>query len=117
MIDPKKFLKSFRYAFKGLRLVIIYENNARVHLTATLAVFILGVLLEISRYEWLWILSAIAFVWITETINTAIEKIVDMISPDYNSKAGAIKDISAAAVLMAAFYSVIVAAFIFIPKI
>lgn len=116
-INIIKCIRSFKFAFQGMRLVVANENNAKVHLLATAIVIILGFVLKVKTYEWLWIISAIAAVWITETLNTAIEKLVDFISPDYNSKAGVIKDISAAAVLMAALYSIAVGAIIFISKI
>src|ERR1700751_3133309 len=95
-----KTLKSFRYAFTGIMLVLKNENNAKIHLLATIAVLITGFYLRISFRDWCWLLSAIALVWITETINTAIEKLVDLVSPQQNEKAGVIKDISAGAVLI-----------------
>ncbi|HEY8402456.1 MAG TPA: diacylglycerol kinase family protein [Cytophagaceae bacterium] len=117
LVDIKKCLRSFRFAFQGLRWVVASENNARIHLLASMVVVTMGFLLRLKDSEWLWIISAIAAVWITETLNTAIEKLTDLVSPDFNPKAGVVKDIAAAAVLIAALYALIVGTIIFIPKI
>jgi diacylglycerol kinase len=108
-----KTLKSFRYAFNGIRLVLKNENNAKVHLLATIAVLITGFYLRLSFRDWCWLLIAIALVWITETLNTTIEKLVDLIAPEKNEKAGAIKDMAAAAVLMASFFALTIGILIF----
>lgn len=113
MVDLKKNLKSFKYAFKGLYLFFRNENNAKFHLLASLLVIFLGFFFNINRYEWLWILLAISLVWIAEALNKAIEKLTDLISPDYNLKAGEIKDLSAGGVLITAFLSIIIAIIIF----
>jgi diacylglycerol kinase len=117
MIKVSKCLKSFSFAIKGIYAFFKNENNARVHLLASVAVVITGFFFHLEKSEWLWISIAIALVWITEAINTAIEKLVDLISPDFNSKAGEIKDLAAGAVLLAAIFSLVVALVIFIPKI
>ncbi|HVD98034.1 MAG TPA: diacylglycerol kinase family protein [Cytophagaceae bacterium] len=108
-----KTLKSFKYAIRGVGKVIRYENNAKVHLLATITVIVTGFFLRISFREWCLLVFAIALVWITETINTAIEKLVDLVSPEYNEKAGAIKDIAAAAVLMASVAAVVIGGIVF----
>src|SRR5688500_15259882 len=95
-----KTLKSFKYAFHGIYLVIRYENNTRVHLAATIMVIGLGMLLQLSLVEWSIILMQIGLVWTAEIFNTALEKLVDLVSPEYNPKAGIVKDIAAGAVLV-----------------
>lgn len=110
-----KTRRSFGYAFKGILQVFIYENNAHVHLVATILVVMAGLFFDVTRAEWLWIILAIALVWITESINTAIEKMVDFISPTYHPVAGKIKDIAAGAVLIAAVAAFIIGLFIFTP--
>ncbi|MBX9852490.1 MAG: diacylglycerol kinase family protein [Cytophagaceae bacterium] len=117
MININKCLKSFSFAFKGIYLFFKNENNARVHLLATIAATGLGVYFELDRSEWLWIALAVVLVWTTEAVNTSIEKMVDLIHPNYDPRAGHIKDLAAGAVLMAALFSVIVALIIFLPKI
>ncbi|WP_028981963.1 diacylglycerol kinase family protein [Sporocytophaga myxococcoides] len=113
MINIKKNLKSYKYAIKGLKHLLIFENNARIHLAATLFILILSAYFNIEETEWLWIVLAITIVWITELLNTAIEKIVDFISPEFHPAAGKIKDLSAAAVLIAAIFALIVGVVIF----
>ncbi len=76
----------------------------------------MGYIVNLNANEWLWISLAIALVLILELVNTSIEVLVDLISPQQNFKAGAIKDVASAAVLVGALFSVVVAFFIFIPK-
>ena len=109
-------IKSFKYAFNGIRFVISTQTNMQIHLFAAIIVTILGFYFKISRIEWLALVLTYAMVFISETINTAIEEIVNLISPKYNKKAGLIKDISAAFVLISAIFAVIVGLLIFIPK-
>lgn len=108
-----KSLKSFRYAIRGVGKVIRYENNAKVHLLATISVIAAGFFLRISLRDWCLLLFAIALVWITEIINTAIEKIVNLVSPNRNQAAGDIKDISAGAVLVASSFAAIIGILVF----
>lgn len=113
----KKFLKGFTYAWNGLTYAFATQINFKFHVFAAIIIIALGLYLNLSHAEWLWICSAILFVLIVELLNTAIEILVDLVSPGYDPKAGIIKDISAAAVLITALFAVIVSLFIFIPKI
>ncbi len=110
----RKTANSFRYAIRGIGKVIRYENNAKVHLLATVAVLIAAFWLRVSFRDWCLLLIAVALVWITETINTAIEKLVDLVSPGHNEKAGAVKDISAGAVLIASAISMTIGLLVFL---
>ncbi len=109
-----KSLKSFRYAIRGVGKVIRYENNAKVHFMATIAVLVAGFYLKISLRDWCILIIGIALVWITEIINTAIEKLVDLVSPLQNEKAGTIKDIAAGGVLVASIGAVVMGILVFI---
>lgn len=113
----KKFLNSFRYAFKGIAFAFSTQLNFKVHVCATVAAVFFGYLFKISLSEWLWICCAVAGVIVCELFNTALELLVDLVSPDINPKAGAIKDVAAAAVLMAALFALTIALIIFVPKI
>jgi diacylglycerol kinase len=120
--EPKKnmiikAIKSFRFAFRGIKAVFISENNAKIHLAASLIIVSAAIYFHLSLSEWLWIALSISLVWITEAINTAIEKLVNIVSPQYNLSAGEIKDIAAGAVLLAAIFASITGLCIFIPKI
>jgi len=113
----QKQARSFRNAFRGIVVAIQQETHCKIHLLATIAVIILGILLHIALNEWIVIFICIAMVWCLELINTAIENIVDMVSPERQERARNIKDIAAGAVLFAAICSVIIACLIFMPKI
>ncbi|MBP7219476.1 MAG: diacylglycerol kinase family protein [Paludibacteraceae bacterium] len=113
----QKQARSFRNAFRGIVVAIQQETHCKIHLLATIAVIVLGILLHIALNEWIVIFICIAMVWCLELINTAIENIVDMVSPKRQERARNIKDIAAGAVLFAAICSVIIACLIFIPKI
>ena len=94
-------LKSFRYAIRGLRVLVREEHNARVHLAASLCVVVAGVILRLSSNEWRWLVVAIALVWLAEAFNTAIEDICDRICPEFDPAIGRIKDLAAGGVLVA----------------
>ncbi len=108
-----KTLKSFRFAFHGIYLVVRFENNTRVHVLATMAVMALGFFLELSLIEWAIILTQVGLVWTAEIFNTALEKLVDLVSPEYSPKAGIIKDVAAGAVLVTSIVAAIIGLLIF----
>jgi diacylglycerol kinase (ATP) len=112
----KKLIRSFGYAFKGLAYATKSQLNFRIHLFASVLAIGLGIALNISTSEWLWIALSIAIVLLTEFINTGIETLTDLVSPDYNEKAGHVKDICAGAVVVAALFALITGILIFIPK-
>jgi diacylglycerol kinase (ATP) len=114
-INIKKLIKSFGYAAKGIGALVSSEQNARVHLLATVAVIIAGVATGLNRYEWMGICAATGMVWAAEAFNTAVEKLVDLVSPERQPRAGLIKDLAAAGVLICAIIAVIVAGLIFVP--
>src|ERR1700712_1036360 len=101
----KKLIRSFGYAFKGIGYATATQLNFRVHLAATIAALLIGYFLHISTSEWLWITLVITMVLVLELLNTAIESLTDLVSPEYNVVAGQVKDISAAAVLLAAIFA------------
>ncbi len=114
--ECKKIINSFKYAIEGFISSFKTERNMKIHILATIIVIILGILLKLNTIEWCICIISIVLVVSTELINTAIETIVDMISPEKNPKAKLVKDISAAAVLAMAIASAIIGFIIFIPK-
>ena len=108
-------LKSFRYAAQGFIYIVRYEHNARIHLIISGVVLIMGFLLHIKRVEWVLVLICMGFVLTAEMINTAIEKLSDMVSPQKNEQIRVIKDISAAVVLLSSIISMIAGLIIFVP--
>jgi len=113
----KKFFKGFYFACKGISYSFSTQLNFRIHCLIALFVINAGFYFALNTIEWLWIIAATAMVFIVELFNTAIETLVDLVSPDFNPKAGLIKDISAAAVLIASFMALIIGILIFLPKI
>ncbi|MES2417149.1 MAG: diacylglycerol kinase family protein [Bacteroidota bacterium] len=112
----KRFLKSFGYAFCGLAYAFKTQFNFKIHCLAGILAIILGLYTKLTSSEWLWIVLAITLVIVMELVNTAIELLVDLISPQRQARAGTIKDIAAAAVLIAAFVALIIGLLIFVPK-
>lgn len=113
----KKRIRSFVYAGRGIRIVFGSEANMKIHLVIVFLVVIAGFLLKISTIEWIMCLLCFGLVVGSEMINTAIESIVDLVSPGFHPLAGKVKDIAAGAVLICAIISVLIGLLIFIPKI
>lgn len=114
--EYKKLINSFKYAIEGFISSFKTERNMKIHVLAMIVVVILGMYLNLSLIEWCFIAISVALVIGAELFNTAIETIVDMISPQKNPKAKLAKDISAAAVLAFAIGSAIIGLIIFVPK-
>jgi len=112
----RKFLKGFTYAFQGIIHAFKSQINFKFHTLATVVAVIAGIYCKLDLSEWLWIIAAIAFVLVAELLNTALEVLVDLVSPEYNKKAGIIKDLASAAVLLAALFAMLVGLIIFLPK-
>ena len=109
-------IKSFKHAFEGFKTLFTTEHNSWVHLTATVIVISLGFLFQLSTTEWCFILFSIGLVFVTEILNTSIEYLTDIVSPEYNEKAKKVKDLAAASVLCASLLSLVIGLIIFIPK-
>lgn len=116
MIDGPKAVRSFGFAFRGITALVRSENNARIHLVATLMAVGLGFFLAISALEWAVIGLAIALVWAAEAVNTALERLVDLVSPNYDPRAGDVKDLAAAAVFFLSAGAFLAGVVIFLPK-
>src|SRR5688500_3369195 len=98
----KKRSNSFTYAWEGLKALFSTEHNAWIHAGFTLLVLILSLVFRLTQVEWCLIVIATGMVWVTEIINTAIEKMMDHISPERHPVVKLVKDLSAAAVLISA---------------
>lgn len=110
-----RVIKSFTYALKGIYFYITSEGNVRIHLLATVFVIGMGCWLHISLKQWILLVLAIGMVHAAEAFNTAIEEIVNFISPQRHPSAGKIKDLAAGGVLITAVAAAIIGALIFIP--
>lgn len=112
----RKRIASFKYAFRGMWLLLRYEHNAWLHCLIGLCTILAGFLLEISAMEWMVVVIACGCVFAAEALNTAIERLADVVSPDYQEAIGKVKDLSAAGVLFMAFAAAIAGIIIFLPK-
>ena len=113
----KQRLQSFKYALKGIRLLFQSETNAKIHLAFTFLVIAGGIFFSVSATEWCLLVIAIVMVMCAEGMNTAIEYLIDLVSPNFHELAGKAKDVAAGAVLITAIGATIVGCIIFLPKI
>jgi diacylglycerol kinase (ATP) len=104
----KSRAKSFRYAFAGWWFVIRTQRNAWIHAVVSVAVILVSFWLQLVPRDWAVIVMAIALVWTAEFLNTALEAVVDLASPQQHYLARVGKDVGAAAVLIAAFSAALI---------
>lgn len=110
-------VKSFGYAGNGIKDAFKNEPNFKIHLGLAILSIILGFLLEFTSTEFAILIITITIVIVLELVNTVIEKIVDIISPEISQEAKIIKDLSAGIVLISAICATLVGALLFLPKI
>ena len=113
----QKRIRSFGFAFKGIATLFRTQANAQIHAVAVVVITSLGFYLRLSSMEWCLIIACIAMVLMAEAINTAIEFVVDLVSPDYHPLAGKAKDVAAGAVLLSVIFCGIVWSIIYVPRI
>ena len=114
-MDIRKFIRSFGYAAEGL-IIAMREQNIRFHYTSAAVVWLVGFFTGLSVMEWMILILVMALVIGAELFNTAIERVVDLASPEIHPLAKQAKDIAAGAVLVFAIASVIIGMLIFLPK-
>lgn len=112
-----KFLRSFSYAWSGIRICFRSGTNFKIHFCVAAIVIMLSLLLHIRTVQWLLLLFAIALVIAMEMMNTAIEKLCDIVEPGLHPLIKIVKDISAGAVLVMAVFSLITGVIIFLPAV
>lgn len=112
-----KFIQSFGYAFSGIAQTFREGRNFKVQLCFAMLAVVLGLAFSIEPVEWAAVAICIGVVLGGECVNTAIESVVDLVSPDFHPLAKRAKDCAAAGVLICSFASVAVAAFVFLPRI
>lgn len=110
-------IRSFSYAISGIKDAFEKEPNFRFHIAATAIVMVMATILGFSPVEWVILFFTIALVLILELVNTSLEAIVNIVSPQKQEKARIAKDVSAAAVLVSAVVAVLVGVYLFLPKI
>lgn len=110
-----KVLHSFRFALEGLKYTLVSQRNMRIHFMCALAVLLLALYLPLSKMEVLLLFISILLVLVAELFNTAVEAVVDMVSPEFHPLAKVAKDVAAGAVLLCAGLAVVVGISIFYP--
>ena len=113
----KKKADSFKFAFSGIKELWVHESNTRIHLIFTILVMIMAILLKVSSVEMCILVFIIGAVWSAEAMNSAVERVVDLVTLDKKPLAKAAKDLAAASVLLLAITSVVIGLVIFMPKI
>lgn len=109
-------IKSFKYAFQGLKTLVQTQPNFVIHLLIASLAISLALIFQLSSIEWIILTFTIVSVLSVEAINSAIEFLTDLASPDYHPLAKKAKDVAAAAVLITALGAVIVGLILFLPK-
>lgn len=113
----KKKADSFKFAFSGIKELWVHESNTRIHLIFTILVIIMAILLKVSSVELCVLVFIIGAVWSAEAMNSAVERVVDLVTLDKKPLAKAAKDLAAGSVLLLAITSVVIGLVIFLPKI
>ncbi len=114
MLRPKSPIHSFRHALNGLLLSFKTQRHLRIHFIAAVLVLVAGFVWQLSRAELLVLVFAISLVILSELFNTALETVVDLVTPDYHPLAKVAKDVAAGAVLVAAVNAALVGAVLFL---
>ena len=112
----RKVLKSFIYASRGVSYAFNTQINFKVHSLAIIIAIVAGFFADLNTLEWIAIITVIGVVLVAELFNTSIEVLVDLVSPEFNKRAGIVKDLAAGAVFVAALLAVIIGLLIFVPK-
>jgi diacylglycerol kinase len=115
--SQQSLLKSFANAFAGMAYFFVNDRNGKIHLAISAMVIVASITLQVSAIEWMIVLLCIALVIGLEMLNSALEKLCDLLEPNYHPTIKVIKDVCAAAVVLAAIISVIIGIIIFLPKI
>ncbi|MCW3083055.1 MAG: diacylglycerol kinase [Bacteroidetes bacterium] len=110
-------IKSVGYALEGLIVFFKTQHNAWIHVAAAAITIAAGFYLQLGKTDWLMIIIAITLVFITEMFNTAIEFLCDVVSPQIHPGIKKVKDVSAAAVLIAAIAAIAMGIIVFLPRI
>lgn len=106
----------FFNALRGFVSAVRTEPHMRFHVFAGVCVIFFGWVVDLNILEWCFVCVAVGVVWLAELLNTAIEKTLDCVDPEYNPLVGRAKDVAAAAVLVSAIMAAVIGCLIFVPK-
>lgn len=115
-MEQRRPLIAFRDAFRGIGFMLREEPHMRFHLVAALGVVVGGVAFRVSIEAWAALVFAITLVLLAETLNTAVEAVLDLVEPEHHPLVGLVKDLAAGAVLVAAFGATVIAGIVFVPE-
>ncbi|RSL34670.1 diacylglycerol kinase family protein [Salibacterium salarium] len=108
-----RFFRSFKYASHGLRYVFLEEQNIRLHLLAAVIAIVMAFVFSIPLVHWMILIMVIGGIFALEIVNTALERLVDLISDEYHPLAKLAKDISAASVFVYSIAAIIIGVLLF----
>ena len=111
----RRFARSVRHASRGIRLVLLFEQNFRIQMMIALVALISFFLVPLVAWERVTLLVVVAFVLVLELLNSSIERLLDLLKPRLDAYAGDVKDMMAGAVLIASLCAILVGFFIFWP--
>ena len=114
-ITIKDLFSSFLFALSGLRIMLVSQRHAWIHLVATVVVCITSAIVGINPIEWCWIIIAIVSVWTAEALNTAFEFLCEVASPEFHPLVEKAKNVAAGAVLICAFGAMVIGLIILGP--
>ena len=110
-------VRSFGYALRGIAALLATQHNAWIHALATLAVIVVGFVLQVDATQWALLCLAIGLVWLAEALNTALEALCDRVAPDAHPLVARAKDVAAGGVLLASCAAAAVGLIVFLPKV
>ncbi len=108
-------IRSVSHAINGIKIVLVTQHNAWIHLAATLFVIFAGFYFSVTAAEWVCLVLAIVMVWVAEALNTAFELLCDVASPEFHPVVKKSKDVAAGAVLVSAIGSIIIGTIVLLP--
>ncbi len=111
-----QWIKSIRYALRGLRYVYMHEQNIRIQTAAAVLVCIIGYMVGLSQNEWIVVLLLIGLVILSEVLNSVMERFIDIVKPRLETQVQVVKDMLAGMVMLSAAMSVIIGTVIFLPR-
>lgn len=115
LLEPQSVRQSFGFAWSGLRYVWVHEPNFRIQAVIGFAVLFLALVFQVERWQWVVLLLTVGAVLILELLNTTLERLTDLAQPRLHHLAKAMKDMMAAAVLIASVGAVVIGVLIFWP--
>lgn len=116
-MEQRRPLIAFRDAFRGIGWMVREEPHMRFHVVAAVGVLIGGAAFRVSLESWAALIFAITLVILAETLNTAVEAVLDLVRPERHPLVGVVKDLAAGAVLVAAIGATVIALIVFVPEV